>query len=285
MPTINTEVKQMVLKGTLDSKNPLSTLRGNSFVWQKVFGHLEEWYKTHLEFKDNAFLKIIPRPMGWTWAFPQPTGVNINMMPIKFHDWTTLPEYCLPYLDMINCCFMREQHFERDKIVYLTIHESIVQAGKTQRRAGLHLERPGLSDGKGGEIAKCNRKSDYSLAWGLGIYMEEYPKDGIYMASNVANSCKVWPVLVDKPEDVTDRFGGAEHLREYIGEGTCMEANTMYWITDRTPHEALPVGETVYRQFFRLVVGEISVWYAKHNTPNPLGVLPKCPISYDDKFE
>jgi hypothetical protein len=61
---------------------------------------------------------------------------------------------------------------------------------------------------------------------------------------------------------------------------------------DRTPHESLPVkapendpmATHAYRQFFRLVVGSISVWYSKHNTPNPLGMLPDAPISNEDKF-
>ena len=29
-----------------------------------------------------------------------------------------------------------------------------------------------------------------------------------------------------------------------------------------------------YRQFFRLVSSEVSLWYRDHSTPNPLGVLP-----------
>lgn len=32
-----------------------------------------------------------------------------------------------------------------------------------------------------------------------------------------------------------------------------MKKNKLYWITDRTPHESLPMESQTYRQFFRLV--------------------------------
>merc|ERR1719474_963391 len=60
-----------------------------------------------------------------------------------------------------------------------------------------------------------------------------------------------------------------------------MEKDTLYWLTDRTPHEALPneSGEAVYRQFFRLVTAEVSVWFQDHSTPNPNGVVPDPKIT------
>ena len=45
-------------------------------------------------------------------------------------------------------------------------------------------------------------------------------------------------------------------------------------MTDRTPHESLPLKPGQYRQYFRLVTSNVSVWYAKHSTPNPLGCTP-----------
>ena len=48
-------------------------------------------------------------------------------------------------------------------------------------------------------------------------------------------------------------------------------------MTDRTPHASLPLcaqdddpaATHVFRQFFGLVAGPVSVWYAEHNTSNP----------------
>ena len=58
-------------------------------------------------------------------------------------------------------------------------------------------------------------------------------------------------------------------------------------MTDLTPHESLPLQEGQKRQWFRLVMPCISVWYSKHSTPNPLGVVPPGPVTIIDydKFE
>jgi hypothetical protein len=45
-------------------------------------------------------------------------------------------------------------------------------------------------------------------------------------------------------------------------------------MTDKTPHESLPLQNNANRQYFRLVVGTITTWFADHCTANPLGVLP-----------
>ena len=65
-------------------------------------------------------------------------------------------------------------------------------------------------------------------------------------------------------------FGEIEHLRPYLGPGQLTQAYRIYWITDGTPHEALPVKERVYRQFIRIVGPDVHLWYADHSTPNPL---------------
>lgn len=45
-------------------------------------------------------------------------------------------------------------------------------------------------------------------------------------------------------------------------------------ISDCTPHEALPVKEDCFRQFFRIVVCDVDVWYNLHSTENELGIKP-----------
>ena len=66
-----------------------------------------------------------------------------------------------------------------------------------------------------------------------------------------------------------------------------MRPGQVYWITDRTPHESLPIKEKIMRQFFRIVTSEVSFWFRDHSTPNPLGVLPDPKITVTvrgDKF-
>ena len=49
---------------------------------------------------------------------------------------------------------------------------------------------------------------------------------------------------------------------------------TLLFAIVRTPHESLPVPQRAFRQFFRLVTANVSLWYKDHSTANPLGVKP-----------
>ena len=69
---------------------------------------------------------------------------------------------------------------------------------------------------------------------------------GIYMASTVSKSTQVWDVAVKVPGEL----GDCECYRDVLGNGELLEKDTMYWITDRTPHESLPLEEDKYRQHF-----------------------------------
>merc|ERR1711974_63029 len=109
---------------------------------------------------------------------------------------------------------------------------------------------------------------------------------GIYIASNLPNSSRAWDCRVDV--SAIGRLGDVEHLRGLMPEpGTDLEAGRLYWLTDRTPHESLPLKKGAFRQFFRLVTSQVSIWYANHSTPNPLGVKPDPAITrivVGDKF-
>ena len=50
-------------------------------------------------------------------------------------------------------------------------------------------------------------------------------------------------------------------------------------MTDRTPHESLPLKTGTYRQFFRLVTSRVGLWFADHSTPNPFGIVPDPKIT------
>ena len=106
---------------------------------------------------------------------------------------------------------------------------------------------------------------------------------GIYMASNVSDSCAAWNCQVeadDSQREIIGQLGDVEHLREILpGQCTTMEANTMYWMTDRTPHESLPLKEGTYRQYIRVVTSEVSLWFEEHSTKNPFGVAPDPEIT------
>jgi hypothetical protein len=299
-----------VLRGTIDQENPLSILQGQKDVLNEIFGNVNSFYENHIDRKSTSTLIGTGKAVRRNFTFPTPKGINVNMMPIKLFDYSTIPDFCKPYQEMIRNCIVapwdygteepRVGRTMRDRVAYLTIHESHVPAGQSQRRPGLHIERPAAISISGRHVKyvpydefanpflglpQQHQPSEYQcLAWGMGGCVDGLPVDGIYIASNVANSSSIWPVSVVDPQEVTDVYGGVEHMRDYLGPGRVLGANEMCWMTDCVPHESLPLEEDSYRQFFRLVVGRISVWYSKHNTPNPLGVLPDAPISDVDKF-
>ena len=96
---------------------------------------------------------------------------------------------------------------------------------------------------------------------------------GIYVASSVPGSSRVWNCGIE-PVGVGP-LGDIEHLRFLLpGAGKVLDPGQLYWITDKTPHESLPLKERTYRQFFRLVTADVSLWYKDHSTANPLGVEP-----------
>ena len=50
--------------------------------------------------------------------------------------------------------------------------------------------------------------------------------------------------------------------------------NTMYWFTDRTPFEWIPLQHRTYQQVIQFILTDVSVWFEEFSTPNPLGVSP-----------
>lgn len=207
-------------------------------------------------------------------AFPEPSDININMMPFVLGDRKSLPDAYQHYWHLIEACDV--EYDELGKVGYLTIQESLVQSGSSQRRPGLHIESPGESTG-GGELVNY---------WGGGAIDDNHRLGGIYLASSLANSCRLWDARVTDPVLAAGAFGDLEHLRDLLGTGTTVEPNRLYWLTDTTPHESLPLEEDAYRQFFRLVTSQVSTWYTDHNTPSPCGIEPPegCQIVEGDKF-
>jgi len=211
--------------------------------------------------------------------FPDPQDVNINMMPFIIGSMETIPEEYQQYWPMIQKCkCLQLQH---GRVGYLTIHESPVQKGEAQRRPGLHVETHCVMR-HGGSTRVCHH-------WGLGQSADGINLgDGIYMASTVAHSTRMWDVKLESPAKIVGHLGDVEHLRPLLGEGTPIDAGQLIWFTDTTPHESMPLPEGGYRQYFRLVSSSVSVWYEQHSTKNRLGIEPdpkQTQILTGDKFD
>eukprot|EP00929_Paragymnodinium_shiwhaense_P103581 TRINITY_DN6719_c0_g1_i4.p1 TRINITY_DN6719_c0_g1~~TRINITY_DN6719_c0_g1_i4.p1 ORF type:complete len:371 (+),score=50.72 TRINITY_DN6719_c0_g1_i4:105-1217(+) len=212
--------------------------------------------------------------------FPAPSGLNVNMMPFEMGNKESLPAYLQQYWPLIQSC--RLPRSELGEIGFLTVHESFVPKGQCQRRPGLHIESPGYM----GSPGKYNNDR---YNWGCGIIVMDWStvQGGIYMATNVANSCRLWQATISDVGAAAGHLGDMEHMREALGEGVDMEPNRMYWLTDATPHESLPLQADGHRQFFRLVTSSLSAWYPEHSTPNDLVDFKpeKTEIVYGSKFE
>ncbi|KAI8838162.1 hypothetical protein BJ741DRAFT_576942 [Chytriomyces cf. hyalinus JEL632] len=208
------------------------------------------------------------------------------------HVATALPNNLKRYASIVAAC-LRRVPSELDKVGYITVHESYVEEGQTQRRPGLHIESPGMAPAG---TAMHGYHSTY--AWGGGRFGTRVPGDldergvvnmkgGIFVASNMADTCRVWDCLIEDHGKVVGHLGDISHLRKAIGgneAATSLRAGDICWMTDHTPHESLPQPKAGFRQFFRLVTSELSAWYEEHSTPSELGVAPNCEVVKGNKF-
>lgn len=225
-------------------------------------------------------------------TFPRPQGRWINMMPIIFGEVRSIPDELLPYLPMIDAC----HGLRKESVVYVSVRESYQKPGTYQSRPGVHTEgfrveqaRVGWGGGGWGAgtvvpvtvpigwggTPQTMALHSAACAWGGGGWGGPNGS-GLFMASTDGR-CDLWNC-----EDWRgDRMGALPEVPR--SEPHEMEPHRLYWLTDRTPHRALP-SRGGMRQWFRLVSEHVDVWYSKHNTPNPLGVAPSCRIVDVDKF-
>ena len=91
------------------------------------------------------------------------------------------------------------------------------------------------------------------------------------MASNVDESCAVWKATLCDPDgDVVGKLGDVRRLKGLLGPpAMILAAGDLVWMTDQTPHESLPLKRSSQRQYFRLVTGKVTAWFARHSTLNP----------------
>lgn len=289
-------IAQVILQGLYDENSPLHLLVGHHYILKAIWQDIITYYKSRIKFGNDYDIYCVKVKWGhsytaldsrsdWLVHFPQPSDININMMPFvmaRSFKESQLERHLQEYWDeIISQCIT---HKELGKIGYLTIHESYVEKGNSQRRPGIHTESPGLLLLQGGK-GRLHTTSKF-FGWGHGLVTTRQElQGGIYMVSNVPNSCKVWNCKILPPEDncspdAVGEHGNIEHLRSFINaKSEMMQANTMYWITDRTPHEALPLVKQTYRQYVRVVTSQVSYWYEDHSTKNPLGVLPDPKIT------
>jgi len=315
-----------VLEGVYDPNCILNLLLGKPHIIKIIWSLIKASWKRHIklpteydeyesycdEYEGNKEertlmndLKFVRETCRFYEGFPEPTDININMMPFIVStnfEQTKLPDYVRPYSHMIEQVIWSAYGFGgrnkgalEGKIFFLTIQESWVDENTSQRRPGLHTDNPGpikIRKPAGQSSSENEPREGFNKGSGSLDFVECFHHwgntnalGGIYMSSNIADSCRVWDCKIVPDEETgletISKFGDIEHLREFLPEETAelMEEDWIYWITDRTPHESLPLKERQYRQFFRVVTADVSVWFIDDNTANPNGVRPDPSIT------
>ena len=222
-------------------------------------------------------------------SFPKKKDLNINMMPFIFSrnfEECRLPSLLTPHWKfIISKCILTDEMIGR--VCYLTINESRVEENQLQQMSGIHTERLGrleLHDGMIGDIdrgkgsAFVQRKSFHDSIFG------DFDQDcltingGIFIVSNVAESCRVWNCQI-MDDNCIGHLGDIEHLKHHLPESEVMKPNCLYWLTDRTPHEYLPLKKRQYRKYIKVVTSQVPYWFEEHSTKNPFGVVPDPSIT------
>lgn len=280
---------RIILCGVYEDGNIWSKLRGMRYIVESICDCVAGFNRQYLDETCKAFRSyiysggnILPPPLK------DPIGININMMPFYMSDtWdqTKLPKYLNRYSKWINACYVNDPDQE-GKICYLTIQESFVKKGETQRRPGLHVESPGPMyehrnqlddiDPMKGFIFSDNECNGFK--WG-----DNKSKRGIYMATNIQNAYVVWDCMV--VTKMIGDLGDIEYLRKSLPKDNygdmrnLLGRHTLYWMTKKTPYEALPMIEDGWVIFFRVVTHQLSFWNEQYCTPNPNGVVPDPKIT------
>jgi hypothetical protein len=208
--------------------------------------------------------------------FPQPQGICINMMPFIMGDPQSIPEEYRHFYPLVEACSLSENQI--GKVGYLSVTESQIVKGNSHRRGGVHVEKHptrawgGGGGWGGGTPSVVNPIKPKPVPEPLEPLPSLRVEDGLYMASNVADSCKVW----DHNVEVPGVGGSCEHLIDKLGQGVNLKKNELIWISDSCPHESLIVDQETYRQWFRLVTHKVDLWFVDKSTANRLGVKPAC---------
>ena len=244
-------ISKVLLDGLYDQESTLSRLRGCPHLLRIIWDDITDYWRGlielpgevqsddgcygHVEVDESAQNPLFLTPISWAlwdnereYSFPSPSDININMMPFIVGDTLEsckLPEFVRPYWSLIQACLIpelnrawhhlwpkRSNPSDMGKVYYLTIQESYVDAGRSQRRPGLHVDSPGQVKIKNEDSqvwleGKGSSQSFRGHHWGRGcahyvgdctkknIHEDETPfvlQGGIYLASSISSSCRAW---------------------------------------------------------------------------------------------
>ena len=193
-------------------------------------------------------------------TFPQFTGIRCLMMPFIQGDPESVPkEFRKGYEEILETVFI-----EKGDIGFLTIDESVATQGKPHRGARAKYGRALHTE--------AGRNPQKIYCWGgrpwggsENTFLERDVK--ILLANNLDDSCAFWDV---EHEDTSlDGDIGFVADKYPYETATIVKAGEVHEIGILTPHESLPVKETVNRQFLRIISSGVH-GSEEYFTKNPL---------------
>ena len=198
--------------------------------------------------------------------FPEFTGIKCNMMPFIQGDSSSLPEAYRPYSKIID-----DVYLEKGEMGYLTIDESFVNSGKSQRgynskdiNRNVHIE---VGRGEKSNHWGSGGDDGGGSSWdGRGNTLLD-DDTMVLIANNISNTCKVWD---EKEMSYTKNGDLSEYIDKYPeNTGTLLKSGEVAKISIFTPHECINQTEANNRQFFR-IVGKGVKGRESYFTVNPL---------------
>tara|TARA_B100001778_G_scaffold330827_1_gene333970 strand:- start:1997 stop:2680 length:684 start_codon:yes stop_codon:yes gene_type:complete len=194
--------------------------------------------------------------------FPEFSGTRIMMMPFVIGG--TLLRLAPQYQDMLEKLSEHIDEFT-GQTGYLTIDESIVYAGKTLRRPGLHVD--GVYNGSAGSWGGGGG------SWGGGGKKNPNDGNGMLLASSTPH-CRFYTGIFSG--EIGDD-GECDSIDVSDARVSTIEPNRPYWCNPLCVHESLPVLIDTPRQFIRISLPSTAPWF-KGYTENPDGVPPTGPV-------
>lgn len=191
--------------------------------------------------------------------FPEFNNLRCLMMPYIQGDSNSIPDKYASYSKILERIFVC-----KGEIGYLTIDESLAQAGKAHRGTRATTNRALHTE--------VGRIPGQIYCWGGGGWGKKHHvtlnrEVQILLANNINDSCAVW----DTTHEETSDDGDLGHVAEmYPYENAIlMKAGEVRQIGILTPHESMPVNKNVQRQFLRIVGSGVN-GRESYFTQNPL---------------
>lgn len=184
------------------------------------------------------------------------------MMPYIQGEPDSVPEiYRQGYEDILSAVFIKK--FDKG---YLTIDESVAKKGKPHRGDRAKFDRP-LHTEAGYRKGLICWGGGSRNTWGSGLNTILDSNVEVLLANNIDDSCAIWESDCNETSEDGD-IGHLAHQYKY-SDAILVKSGEVHKIGIFTPHESLPVKETINRQFIRIIGSGV---YGKepHFTENPL---------------